>query len=113
MPFINIKTNREVNKENSVLIKTALGKDITALPGKSEMWLMISVEDNCNMYFRGTDEPAAMVQVSIYGNAPSDAKNELTSRITNLLSSTLDISPDRIYVSYASTPDWGWNGSNL
>ena len=113
MPFINIKTNAEVSAEKADSIKSALGLAITAIPGKSEGWLMVGIEDNYKLYFKGTQEPAAMVEVSIYGKASANALGVLTSNITGILLDNLGISTDRVYVSYMSTEDWGWNGSNF
>lgn len=113
MPFINIKTNAEVSAEKADSIKSALGLAITAIPGKSEGWLMVGIEDNYKLYFKGTEEPAAMVEVSIYGKASSNALGVLTSNITGILLDNLGIPTDRVYVSYMSTPDWGWNSSNF
>lgn len=113
MPFINVKTNCSIEKESEERIKTKLGMAITAIPGKSETWLMVGMESDYTLYYRGTSEPAAMVEVSIYGNASSNALGTLTSHITGILTDELGISSDRIYVSYMSTDDWGWNGSNL
>lgn len=113
MPFINVKTNACVSKKKAEIIKSNLGLSITAIPGKSEGWLMVDIEDNRRLYFRGTDEPAAMVEVSLYGNASSNSLSVLTSNITGILTDVIGISSDRIYVSYMSTENWGWNGSNL
>lgn len=113
MPFINIKTNTEVSEGKAKKIKTHLGLAITAIPGKSEGWLMVGIEDNYKLFFKGTEEPAAMVEVSLYGNASSNALGVLTSNITGILLDILGISTDRIYVSYMSTESWGWNGSNF
>lgn len=113
MPFINIKTNAEVSAEKAETIKSALGLAITAIPGKSEGWLMVGIEDNYRLYFNGTDKPAAMVEVSLYGNASSNSLGVLTSNITGIMLKTLGISTDRVYVSYMSTENWGWNGSNF
>lgn len=113
MPFINVKTNTAVTPEKAEKIKSDMGLSITAIPGKSEGWLMVGIEDNMKLYFRGTAEPAAMVEISLYGNASSNALSTLTSHITGTLTDTLGISSDRIYVSYMSTENWGWNGSNL
>lgn len=113
MPFINVKTNASISAEKAETIKSKLGLSITAIPGKSEGWLMVALEDNLRLYFRGSDESAAMVEVSIYGNASDNALSTLTSHITGILTDNLGISSDRIYVSYMSTENWGWNGSNL
>lgn len=111
MPFINVKTNKTIPAEQS--LKAKLGQAITAIPGKSEGWLMIALEPEVKMYFKGSDEGCAMVQVSIYGSASSAAKQDMTGRVTDILTEELGLKPDRIYVSYTDVPDWGWNGNNF
>ncbi|MBE6867645.1 MAG: hypothetical protein E7494_02650 [Ruminococcus albus] len=113
MPFINIKTNAAVSADKEESIKTAMGQAITAIPGKSESWLMVGIEPEYKLWFKGTSDPAAMVQVSIYGTADRSAKNKLTGKISEIIGDELGISPSRIYVSYTDIPDWGWNGANF
>lgn len=113
MPFINVKTNANVSKEKAEDIKSALGTAITAIPGKSEGWLMVGIEGDYALWFKGSDAPAAMVEVQIYGSPSGSAMSELTSRITGILSDELAIPPDRVYVSYMCTENWGWNESNF
>lgn len=113
MPFIGIKTNVAVAAEKEENIKSALGQAITSIPGKSENWLMVGIEPEYKLYFKGTADPAAMVNVSIYGSADSSAKTKLTGKICDILGNELGVSPSRIYVCYAETPDWGWNGANF
>lgn len=111
MPFINVKTNKSIPAEQS--LKAKLGQAITAIPGKSEGWLMLAFEPEVKMYFKGSDEGCAMVQISIYGSCSAAAKQDMTGRVTDILAEELGLRPDRIYVSYAETADWGWNGSNF
>ena len=113
MPFINVKTNASVSKEQCEKIKSQLGQAITAIPGKSEGWLMVGIEPEYTLYFKGSDVPAAIAEVSIYGNASPAAMNDLTGQITGILTNQLGISGDRVYVSYMCTPNWGWNGNNF
>lgn len=113
MPFINVKTNSAVSKEKEISIKTQLGQAITAIPGKSEDWLMVGIEPEYVLYFKGSDEPCAMVEVSILGTASSNALTTLTSNITGILTSNLGIASDRVYIKYTQHPEWGWNGINL
>ncbi len=113
MPFINVKTNVSVSAQREEAVKSALGQAVSALPGKSESWLMVGVEPEYHLYFKGGAEPAAMVEVSVYGNAPASALNALTGRISEILKKELEIPPSRIYVSYMQTPNWGWNGQNF
>ena len=58
MPFINVMTNSEIKDKNA--LKSELGNAITAIPGKSEAWLMVKLEDKADMYFKGSDEPYAL-----------------------------------------------------
>ncbi len=113
MPFINVKTNVKVSAEKAEAIKSALGRAITAVPGKSESWLMVGIEDGCTLYFKGSDEPAVMTEVQICGNASGNSLQTLTSNITGIMLDELGVSADRVYVSYMTTPNWGWNGSNF
>lgn len=113
MPFINVKTNCKLNAAQAEAIKSKLGQAITAVPGKSEGWLMVGIEDGYKLYFKGTDAPAAMVEVSLFGQASSNALTTLTSHITGILCDDAGVPSDRVYVSYHATNDWGWNGSNF
>ena len=113
MPFIHVQTNTAITDEQAKNIKTHLGLAITAVPGKTENWLMVGLEPECHLWFKGTDEPAALVDVSVYGGADADAYRALTGKVSALLAEELGLKPDRIYVKYSSTPDWGWNGDNF
>ena len=113
MPFINVKTNVPVAQDKKESIKSALGKAITAIPGKSEGWLMVGIEPEYDLWFKGSDAPAAMVEVSVFGSASASAYNALTAKVTDILGGDLGISPDRVYVKYFETSNWGWNGSNF
>jgi len=113
MPFINIKTNQTVSKAQQESIKSGLGNAITTLAGKSEQWLMVGIEPEYILYHQGSDAPAAMVEVQLYGGASGSAYSKLTGQISEILNSELSIPKNRIYVSYFATSDWGWNGGNF
>ena len=61
MPFMQLKTNVAVTEQQETLLKTSFGSAITAIPGKSETWLMVGIEPQYTLYFQGSDAPAAMV----------------------------------------------------
>ena len=114
MPFIHTKVNRPISKETEQALSRELGQAIALIPGKSENWLMLQFEENCRMYFQGKNEnPLAFVTVKLVGSASNAAYENLTAEITRLLSSSLSISPDCIYVQYEETDHWGWNGTNF
>jgi phenylpyruvate tautomerase PptA (4-oxalocrotonate tautomerase family) len=113
MPFINVKTNTPVSKDKETALKSALGEAISIIPGKSGSWLMVEIEPERKLYFKGSDAPAAMVSVSVCGSADSASFNKLTDSICTLINSELGIDTARTYVKYEATKDWGWNGSNF
>ena len=65
MPFIHVQTNTAITDEQAKNIKTHLGLAITAVPGKTENWLMVETEGDKQLFFQGTDAPAAMVEVQL------------------------------------------------
>lgn len=114
MPFIDSKVSVKTTPEQRKELKEKLGQAITLIPGKSESWLMIDLADEQEMYFRGDgQEPTAFIAVSIYGDPNPSAFEKLTAEITRIYDEVLGISPDHIYIKYATTHDWGWNGSNF
>lgn len=60
MPFIEVKTTENLSAVAAEL-KSALGDAITAIPGKSESWLMVNLVGEQKMYFQGSDAPCAPV----------------------------------------------------
>ena len=110
MPCIQIKTNVEAAKETAERIKAGLGQAIAFLPGKTEEWLMVAIEDRCQMYFGGeTGRPIAIAEVKILG----DTVDRQGAEITRILEHNLGVAPRDLYIKYEAFPDWGWNGKNF
>ena len=107
-----MKTNRSITKGAAEKFKSDMGSAIEVFPGKSESWLMVGLEEE-TLYFKGSDEPAAIAEVSVYGSLNSAACNKMTELVTESVSNIFDISPSRIYVKYQPIDEWGWNGSNF
>ncbi len=113
MPFIDSKVTFKLTDSQKEDIKTELGRLITTL-GKSENYLMVSIEDACDLWLAGKKlEKGAYVAVSLYGSAPAAAYDKLTGQICALLSDRLGIPGSAVYVTYHPVQDWGWNGSNF
>ena len=84
MPFIEVKTTEDLSAVAAEL-KSALGDAITAIPGKSESWLMVNLVGEQKMYFQGSDAPCALFSVP----------------------------PERTYVRYREVDHWGYNNFNF
>jgi len=108
MPFINSKISVALNEAQEQEIKSRLGRAITAIPGKSESWLMVGFEPEYKLYFRGSkDQPMAMVEVSVYGSENPSAFSKLTGEICRIFEDVLGIAPDHVYVKYQAVANWG------
>ncbi|MBR3149319.1 MAG: hypothetical protein IKF64_04035 [Eubacterium sp.] len=113
MPYIDLKTNKQLDSETVELIKADLGEAITAIPGKSEGWLMVRVEGNSDMFFKGDGSDCAMFDVSIFGTANDSAYDDLTKRICKISEERLLVPASRTYVKYSEYSNWGWNNMNF
>ena len=113
MPFIQVKTNTAISSETETALKADLGQAISLLPGKSENWLMIDFAPEAHLWFRGTDAPAVIAEVSVVGSFSGGDYQKLTAELCRIFSSRLPVPSDRIYVKYSEVPFWGWNGSNF
>ena len=76
MPFIDSKVSVKVSKEQETEIKSRLGQAISLIPGKSESWLMVGIQDEYHLYFRGDDSrPMAFIEVRLFGSPDKEAYN--------------------------------------
>ena len=114
MPFINTKTNVTVSREQEAELVKELGRAITLIPGKSESVLMLNLQDNQRMAFRGTAEgKMAMVEVGLLGKAPAKSLNDFTAECCNILNRILGIPGNGVYISYLEYEHWGYDGENF
>ena len=74
MPYINLRTSAKLDETKMEEIKSALGKAITTLPGKTETYLMVDLEGGARLWLGGDNsKPLAMIDVKIFGHAkPAD-----------------------------------------
>lgn len=115
MPVIHTHISTPLSADQRDRIKATYGKAITAIPGKSENWLMCPFEDNMPIYFAGDDsKPAAYVEVNIFGSdVDRSVWEQLTQSIMQILKQEASVPSDRMYIRYTATREWGWNGSNF
>ena len=115
MPCAQIKTNTAVNAEKAEKIKSELGKIITFLPEKTEPWLMVTLQDDCRIWFHGeTGRPMAIVEVKVFGNKiDSEGSKKMTKAVCALFEQELGVDPKDIYIRYLASMDWGWNNENF
>lgn len=112
MPLITTKASTEISKEKEASLKTKFGKAIELI-NKSESWLMVDFQENCHLYFKGSDESCAMLEVDLFGKATDSGYDALTEKLTEIVETELGIDRSRIYVKYNEISHWGYSGFNF
>lgn len=114
MPFIQSNISMKLSENQKEKIKEKLGKIISLFPGKSEQWLMVGIQDEFDLYYRGDKkEKAAYIEVKIFGKGSRENKDAVTAKICSVLQSELGISPSDVYITFYDISEWGWNGGLL
>ena len=114
MPMIITKTTTAISKEQEEALTRSFGEAIALLPGKSEEWLMLSFEEGARMAFRGKlENDLCYIEVNLLGKANREAYDRLTARLCEIVTETLGVPSDGIYVKYEEANTWGYNGFNF
>ena len=112
MPFVNIKTNVTINREIHSKLHNAIDLAVALIPAIEPGWTMTNFEDNCCLWFENSNYPAAMIEISVFGDILDNSCQHITENITNILNDTLSIDKNRIYIKFSSASYWGCNGVN-
>ncbi len=114
MPYINCKVSVPLTAEKETALKEALGKAISLIPGKTESWLMVSIESGAHLWLGGkNDQPHAMVETKVFGSVKPKDVEDLTAGVCDLLKKQLGIEPENVYLTCEGYENWGWNRQNL
>lgn len=113
MPYIHSIVSVKMSQDQKDAVKSKLGQAINEMPGKSEESLMIAMQDDQTMYFRGkSKEKAAIVELKMLYTQTLEAKEDFTKKVCDIYSQELGIPGEEIFVAFTETEkgNWGWNG---
>lgn len=114
MPYISAKVTKKLTEEQFTNFKVALGKAIEAIPGKTEAYLMVCIEDGQKLWFAGDNSSdQAFIDVKILGKAKAEDYVRMTGVLCNICGELLGIAADKVYITYSEYENWGWNGKNF
>lgn len=112
MPLINVKTSASLSDDQVAKIVKEMGEAITLFPGKSESHLMVNVEPDSKLYFRGNDRKnTAFVDVAIFGSSTKEYCGLVTDRVCDILEDVAGVPSDRTYVKFEFNTLWGHDRS--
>ncbi len=109
MPFIDARFSTPVNEVQEENIKNRLGEAITLI-GKSEAYLMVQIQSDCKLYFKGNkDDESAFIEVKLLGKSTKANYEKLTAALCEIVSEELSIPTNRIYVKFEECEYWGFD----
>jgi phenylpyruvate tautomerase len=115
MPFISVQIPEELYDDlEKDSFKKALSEILARQLGKPESYCMASLSKASLMMAGGT-RPAAFVDIRSIGGLSASVNKSLSSEVSFLLSSHLDVPKDRIYINFTDTlpTNWGYNGGTF
>ncbi len=111
MPYLNIQTNQSLNPEAQDKLLSEGSKLVASALGKSEDYMMVSLQDGAPMLFGGKPDPTALLELNSLG-IPEGATKEICKQLCALVDSVAEIPPERVYVKFNDIQRsmWGWKG---
>jgi phenylpyruvate tautomerase PptA (4-oxalocrotonate tautomerase family) len=111
MPLIELKTSSAMTDEEQRKLLAGLSAFVAEALGKPEQYVMATIQPSA-ISMSGTMEDAAFVDVRSIGGLGPEQNNALARRICDLISSSLGIPSNRIYLNFTDVPrsDWAWDG---
>ena len=110
MPLLNISTNKKIKNEQILLAKSS--NFISSLTNKPENYVMVQLTHSLSMYFAGTDELCAFIEIKSIGSLfPS----KMSKPICEFFSAELEIPTERIYAFFQDVVpnQWAWNNKTF
>ena len=113
MPYVKFTTTKKLTLHQEVALKETLGKLITLLPNKSEENLMMHIEDNQVMYFKGQEMECMKITIELYKQSELTHKKEFAEKLMKEVETITHIPVDKQYLSILEHENWGRNGQLL
>lgn len=114
MPLLKLETTVALSEDTRKALLAALSKTVAEVIGKPEQYVMVTV-GQAAMLMSGNAGDAAFVDIRSIGGLTGDVNRKLSQRICKLLSETLGVPQNRIYLNLTDVraTNWGWNGSTF
>lgn len=107
MPYIDAKFSVKVDEKQLNGLAKVITNSITAIPGKTPQYVMLNIEDDCKLFFRGEETPCAMFEVKLFGASTKSAYQALTAKLCEIVQTELGIEGNNVYVKFDEVANWG------
>ena len=111
MPYLRIQTNVPVGKNQEDNLLGNASRLVSGQLGKDEKFFMGIIEAEQAMYFAGSSDPLAFVELKALG-LPAEKTKDLSRALCDLVHEQLAVARQRIYAKFHNVNRgmWGWNG---
>lgn len=110
MPYISFKTTKVLTLQQELDLKRMVGEVITLLPGKTENYLMVHIEDNQLIYFKGQEVDSMMIDCKVYGHPSLESKQHFVKELLKETEKITKVPVANIYLTFEEKEEWGMNG---
>ena len=114
MPLLKVETTVVLTEDARQALLASLSKIVAEAIGKPEQYVMVTASQVA-IQMSGRPGDAAFVDVRSIGGLTGEVNRNLSKRVCELLSDSLGIPPDRIYLNFTDVQasHWGWNGNTF
>ncbi len=114
MPLLKLETSADLSPEQKDQLLTDLSKTVSDVTGKPETYVMVTIQSS-SIAMGGTAGPAAFADIRGIGGLDPATNKNLSEAVCSLLSESLDIAGDRIYLNFTDIAgsNWGWNSGTF
>ena len=110
MPFMRFTTTKTLTLKQEKALKESAGKFISILPHKKEEQLMIHIEDNQVMYFKGKEMDCMKIECQLFHHIEISYKQEFVKAMMNEIEMITKIPVSHQYMTIDEYDNWGKNG---
>lgn len=112
-PSLILVTNIDLGDDKVEFMK-ACSKAICKTTGKPEAYVGVSVTDNANVIFGGSDEPCALGNLYSIGSVAIEKNGALHAAISGLIE-PYGVESSRMYINFfdMERANVGWNGKTF
>lgn len=110
MPYIKFTTTKTLTLKQEKDLTKITGQLITILPNKKEENLMIHIEDNQLMYFKGKEMDCMKIECQLFHQMELKYKQEFVKQLTKNIEEITKIPVTQQYMTIEEYDNWGKNG---
>ncbi len=114
MPLLNLETNQPIPQHRLSALLAEASALVARQLGKPEAYVMVKLGHNPAMWFAGSGEPLAFLQLKSIG-LPESATADLSAALCEFMEQALEVPRDRVYIEFVDAPRkmWGYNGTTF